>query len=132
MAKGHMKRPQHRLRSITPRISLLPSQEAIEYSIMPNEQVIPAVTQLPDAPLLHIPKFFANNAPPALHQPNLIVDDKIDEFIANVFTFGAFANKNSGIVYHYLTGSFLFMSLDGNVCFPYCTITNQIASLQCR
>ncbi len=34
-----------------------------------------------------------------------------------MFGFGAFANKNSGIVYHDLTGLFPFMSLDGSVCF---------------
>jgi hypothetical protein len=48
-------------------------------------------------------------------QPNLIDDDE-DESIANVFCFGAFADKNSGIVYHDLTGSFPFMSLDGSIC----------------
>jgi hypothetical protein len=90
---------------------------SIEYSIMPNKQVIPTIAQLPDAPLLHIPEFLANNAPPALHQPNLIVDNKIDGSIANVFAFGAFANKNSGIIYHDLTGSFPFMFRDGSVCF---------------
>jgi hypothetical protein len=84
---------------------------------MPNEQVIPAVAQLPNAPLLHIPEFLANNAPPALHQPNLIVDNEINKSIASVFAFGPFANKNSGIIYHGLTGSFPFMSLDGSVCF---------------
>jgi hypothetical protein len=84
---------------------------------MPIKQVIPAVAQLLDAPLLHIPEFLANNAPPALHQPNLIVDNEIDKSIANVFAFGAFSNKNSGIVYHDITGSFPFMSLDGSVCF---------------
>jgi len=34
-----------------------------------------------------------------------------------VFVFGAFADKNNGIVYHDLTGSFPFMSLDGSICF---------------
>ncbi len=37
--------------------------------------------------------------------------------MSNVFVFGAFANKNSGFVYHDLTGSFPFMLLDGSVCF---------------
>ena len=37
--------------------------------------------------------------------------------IANVFCFGAFADRQSGIVYHDLTGSFPFMSFDGSVCF---------------
>ena len=49
-------------------------------------------------------------------RPTLIVDDSKGS-IANVFVFGAFADKNNGIVYHDLTGSFPFMSLDGSVCF---------------
>jgi hypothetical protein len=48
--------------------------------------------------------------------PNIIVD-KDNESITNVFCFGAFTDKNSGIVYHDLTGLFPFMSYDGSVCF---------------
>jgi hypothetical protein len=44
------------------------------------------------------------------------VDDS-EGSIANVFVFGAFADKNNDFVYHDLTGSFPFMSLDGSVCF---------------
>jgi hypothetical protein len=40
-----------------------------------------------------------------------------DESIANVFCFGAFADKVSGVVYNDLTGNFPFMSIDGSVCF---------------
>ena len=40
-----------------------------------------------------------------------------DESIANVFCFGAFANKVSGVVYNDLTGNFPFMSINGSVCF---------------
>jgi hypothetical protein len=36
--------------------------------------------------------------------------------IANVFCFGAFADKNSGIVHHYLMGLFPFMSYNRSVC----------------
>jgi hypothetical protein len=46
--------------------------------------------------------------------PNVIIDDG-DKSIANIFCFGAFADRNSGIIYHNLTGSFIFMSLDGSV-----------------
>jgi hypothetical protein len=35
--------------------------------------------------------------------------------IAKVFCFGAVANKTSGIVYHDLTGNYLFISLNGSV-----------------
>jgi hypothetical protein len=48
--------------------------------------------------------------------PNLIGDDE-DESIANMFHFGALVDKNSGIVYHHLMGSFPFMLYDGSVCF---------------
>jgi hypothetical protein len=55
--------------------------------------------------------------PNPIPQPNFIIDDELDASVANIFAFGAFANKNSGIVYNNLTGSFPFMSLDGRVCF---------------
>jgi hypothetical protein len=48
--------------------------------------------------------------------PNVIADDG-DESIANIFCFGVFTNKNSGIVYHDLTGLFPFMSFNGSICF---------------
>ncbi len=40
-----------------------------------------------------------------------------DKSIANMFCFGAFANKNRGIIYHNLTRLFPFVSFDGSVCF---------------
>ena len=49
-----------------------------------------------------------------LESINIIPDDKS---IANVFCFGAFANKISGVVYNDLTGNFPFMLIDGKVCF---------------
>ena len=45
------------------------------------------------------------------------ISDVDDESIAKVFCFGAFANKNTGVVYNDCTGTFPSMSLDGNVCF---------------
>jgi hypothetical protein len=48
--------------------------------------------------------------------PTLITDVD-DESIANIFCFGTFADKNTGIVYNDCKGEFPFMSLDGNVCF---------------
>jgi hypothetical protein len=48
---------------------------------------------------------------------NLIADKESTRSIANVFAYGAFADKRSGVVYHDLTGSFPFMLLDGSVCF---------------
>ncbi len=49
--------------------------------------------------------------------PNLIMMDEDNITIANIFCFGAFGDKTSGIVYHDLTGLFPFISLDGSVCF---------------
>ena len=40
-----------------------------------------------------------------------------DNSIGNVFCFGAFADKVSGVVYNDLTGKCSFMSIDGSVCF---------------
>ncbi len=50
----------------------------------------------------------------AHREVNYIPDN---ESIANVFCFGAFADKVSGIVYNDLTGNFPFSSIDGSVCF---------------
>jgi len=49
--------------------------------------------------------------------PNLIGDDEDNYSIANVFCFGAFADKQDGVMYNDCTGNFPFMSLDGSVCF---------------
>ncbi len=49
-------------------------------------------------------------------EPNLIAMDD-DKLITNILYFGAFVNRNSGIIYHDLTGLFLFVSFNGSVCF---------------
>jgi hypothetical protein len=87
------------------------------------------------APVPHVPVIAFPPAPvPSIHskdstvyiaqrplegatEPHLIISDNDDVSIVNIFAFGAFADKNNGIVYHDLTGSFPFMSLDGSVCF---------------
>ncbi len=56
------------------------------------------------------------NVGPTKHSPNVIVKDD-DSSIGNIFCFGAFADKQTGILYNNLTGSFPYMSLEGNVCF---------------
>jgi hypothetical protein len=68
---------------------------------------------------MEVPKVLPEGQPRPLHAtnlPNLIGEDE-DESIANMFCFDAFANKNSGIVYHDLTGSFPFMSYNGSIYF---------------
>ncbi len=54
--------------------------------------------------------------PPAIPAPNVISND-CDESIANVFCFGAFPDRQSGVIYNNLTGNFPFVSFDGSVCF---------------
>ena len=92
MAKGHMKRPHQGIRSTTPNSKVVPQQN------MPQ-----VIQQIP-----HIP----NN----IRHQNVIPDDS-DATIANVFCFGAFADKRTGVMYNDMTGNFPFVSLDGNVCY---------------
>jgi hypothetical protein len=48
--------------------------------------------------------------------PNVIVTNN-DSSVSNIFCFGAFADKKTGVLYNDLTGTFPYMSLEGNVCF---------------
>jgi hypothetical protein len=66
-------------------------------------------------PLAHEIPFYPGQAYNAPTGPNLIGSDK-DESIVNIFCFGAFTDKNSGIVYHNLTRLFPFMLYNGSVC----------------
>ena len=95
-AKGCMKRPRHGIKSTTPKIKLS-IQEQIE-AIVPPIVINPPIPQ--EQHLQH----------------NLIPDDG-DGSIANVFCFGVFADKNSGVVYNDMTGNFPFVSIDGSVCY---------------
>ena len=100
-AKGHMKRARHGIKSTRTRTNT----NIVKILPVPNVIDIPYVPVIADTRLM-----------PNTDKPNIIMDDS-DESIANVFCFGAFADKTSGLVYHDLTGSFPFMSFDGSVCF---------------
>ncbi len=73
---------------------------------------IPVIGYPPQVDQMEVPEVLIEEQPRPLHATNLpnLIGDNDDESIANVFCFGAFTNKNSGIVYHDLTGSFPFMS----------------------
>jgi hypothetical protein len=107
-AKGHMKRPRHGI-STTPKTRTAP---------VPH---VPVITFPPTpAPSIHSNKssvYIVQRPVERSMEPHLIISEDNEESIANIFAFGAFADKNNGIVYHDLTGSFPFMSLDGSVCF---------------
>jgi hypothetical protein len=73
---------------------------------------------LPHAPALAIP--IQIPPPHVMHNytgPNIIGDEEDNASIANVFCFGAFADKQSEVMYNDLTGNFPFISLDGSMCF---------------
>jgi hypothetical protein len=105
-AKGYMKRPHYGIQSTAPKM--------LTMGIAP----IPTIpVHLPHVlPLFQQPPPYQEPAYDALQGPNLIgMDD--NESIANVFCFGLFVDKNNGVVYNDLMGSFLFISLDGSICF---------------
>ncbi len=107
-AKGHMKRPKHGIKSTCPKP---PKEHGITK--------IPVISYPPQVDQMKIHKVLIKGQSRPLHAtnlPNLIGEDE-DESIANVFCLGALANKNSGIVYHNLMGSFPFMSYNGSICF---------------
>jgi hypothetical protein len=112
-AKGNMKRPKKGIQStkMKPLRALSPSpQQPALATILhsPIAQVNPPILPLfNEAPPYHGPAYNATIG------PNIIADD---ESITNVFCFGTFAEKITGVVYKDLTGNFPFMSLDGSVC----------------
>jgi hypothetical protein len=108
-AKGHMKRPHQGIRSTTQWQSRPPT----------SKQQVPIVQAAPVAddeswmgdlskPLFHVKQFEQG--------PNVIVTDN-DSSVGNIFCFGAFADRRTGVLYIDLTGTFPYMSLEGNVCF---------------
>ena len=108
-AKGHMKRPKKGIRSTTKQVKTKGDSNVLSIPV-PVPQATP-----------HVLPLFVKRLPynglayNARMEVNYIPDN--DESIANVFCFGAFANKVSGVVYNDLTGNFPFMSIDGSVCF---------------
>jgi hypothetical protein len=102
-AKGHMKRPRKGTRSTTPKENthILRTPERV------TDVSMPGLVQLYDNEEERVPILPLHN----------LINDIEDESIANVFCFGAFADKVSGVVYNDCTGDFPYMSLDGNVCF---------------
>ena len=112
-SKGHMKRPRHGIRSTsrhnTPPLETTPAMET------PTSETAPAfdVQPIPAPVWIPVPDEFIV---PPIPGPNFIQDDT-DKSIANIFCYGAFADKRSGVVYNDLTGNFPFVSFDGSVCF---------------
>ncbi len=88
-AKGHMKRPCHGIKSTRPKQKngpILPQA--------PVPQIAPPVLPLFAPEVILAYPGLAHGVQPG---PNVVADDG-NESIANIFCFGAFADKNSGIV----------------------------------
>ena len=115
-AKGHIKQPRQGIRSTRTPTSI---RANVPTQLSPEKDAI----HEPPRPLL----------PFALH-PNVIEDDDMANMMlknANLYCFAAFADKHTGTIYNDLTGTFPFMSLEGNVCFlvVYHYETNAILAL---
>jgi hypothetical protein len=99
-AKGHMKRPRHGIRSTCPKESAGPNnppRAAVPEAppVLPDVNPPPAAVHVapPVLPVIHIPL-----APLLVPRgPHLILDDDAHSF-ANIFCFGVFADRQSGIV----------------------------------
>jgi hypothetical protein len=116
-SKGHMKRLRKGLRS--------PTKETPKPITLITQQSIHSDRQdgRPDA--AHVNAYeseivddeSSNEYEPQEREYPNIIPEVEDKSFANVFCFGAFADKMTGVVYNDCTGNFPFMSLDGNVCF---------------
>jgi len=108
MAKGQMKQPKKGIRSTTKQVKTKGDSNVTSIIPGPQPQAAPHVL-----PLFVEPLPYNGPAYNARREVHKIPDN--DELIANVFCFGAFADKVSGVVYNDLTGNFPFMSIDGSV-----------------
>jgi hypothetical protein len=106
-SKGHMKRPRKGLQSTT-----IKPQKMTQLTTPPP--LPPIIVNHPPMPGLIAANDEDSNYSAQL--PNLITDVD-DKSIANIFCFGAFADKITGVVHNDCTGDFPFMSLGGNECF---------------
>jgi hypothetical protein len=97
-----MKRPHQGIRSTMPRPPRLPMPT------QPLPRSHDSTSECIHAPLV--------NDDTLDNGPNYIAD-KENSTDSNIFCFGAFTDKRSGIIYNNLTGSFPYMSLQGKVCF---------------
>jgi hypothetical protein len=111
-AKGHMKRPRQGVCS-TSQVPPVPFPSVVWSRIVPDELHPIAHTHV------HVmdnnDKDSEDNIP--IHVPHINIIGSDDDSNGNVFVFVAFANKRNGTLYSDLTGTFPFISLEGNVCF---------------
>ena len=98
MAKGHMKRPKKGIRSTNKKAKT--KGDDVQPAPVPVPQVAPPLLPQYNEELRPYP---GPEYDARLEGVNIILEDKS---IANVFCFGAFTDKISGVVYNDLTGNF--------------------------
>ncbi len=107
-AKGHMKRPHQGIRGTNVQQPRSPPYGTHG----PTVQATPIADE---------DSWMDDISEPAFHEghfngPSVIAEDD-NSSVGNIFCFAAFADKHTGILYNDLTGSFPYMSLEGNVCY---------------
>jgi hypothetical protein len=95
--KGHMKRPRRNQ----------------EHSPQNNRVGNPAIANCASTSVDAVTQWLCATGRPA---PKVISND-YNESIANVFCFGAFADRQLGVIYNDLRGNFPFVSFDGSMWF---------------
>ena len=111
-AKSHMKQPRHEIKSTHHKQSnALPSPTSPIAPYPPSAPIACIEILVVHEVLVYPGQALDNTAGTAL------IGEDDNKSIANVFCFGAFADRTSDIVYHNLTGSSPFMSYNGSVCF---------------
>jgi hypothetical protein len=118
-SKGHMKRPRKGLRSTTKRTPKPTANTTPQCSTPEVRHVAEDEHENKqgegEQESEHEDDDTSNEDEPRQgYYPNIIPEIE-DESIANVFCFGAFADKMTGVVYNDCTGNFPFMLLDENV-----------------
>ena len=115
-SKGHMKRPHQGIRSTRPRNIPLPPAQRVPLPNLLDDTYQPRPMYNDDDDSAASPSTASSRSTPQPRNANIIEDDDTPP-AGNIFCFGAFADKQTGVMYNDLTGSFPFMSLAGNVCF---------------
>jgi hypothetical protein len=114
-SKGHMKRPHQGIRSTRPRLRGTGDRSVV------HEPQHPEARGIQD----HISNANEDDTSDSNASSQLVprprtahvIEDDDTEIQGNLFCFGAFADRHTGVVYSDLTGTFPYMSLEGSVCF---------------
>ena len=111
-----MKRPHQDIQSTRPRdVPQLAIQRVPPDLIKDNDFPAPVYADNDDASS-NGNSYNSDRSVPRPPNTNLIEDD-VSSMDGNIFCFGAFADKHTGVIYSNSTGTFPYMSLEGNVCF---------------